>query len=511
MQLNPAAFSFPTYARPNSIFSPPPSGDSPDQYLAADGDEQAPVNLQSMLNLTRGGDIGADLDQLDRGGNGPFHGRPATYSADPAKDEKRLQIDVPAAAQEMTDDVNSPSAKSLGKGTMTLRQGESVPYQTTEGPAGTRRYSMTFPDGRKLDVLTDPSMKNDPDLLKTLRNVGDAALRIPRSQPIHMSDERKKEFNKTPNSVYLLPSLGVKEKGAGVDILPSLKVGDGVALALDQHPDEDALRHNMQVATTDLDDYSHAPTPSTDTADKVPIDKPQGKQAWPANVQVFAGARQGETLPTHTQFLKHAEDALKDGAPSFPAALAPMDGEELRDVDDDGLDMAYHPTASSNFGKGWKVGEDKPREVLILRAENQPDQEEVNSQIASLKTTLQEKYPGVKFLEPEIHNPEDVHKALQQMGQFAKDNPGAESMTFYIGHGAADSQDPRAPASRVNGGQEGELAVSNPPLGPDGKPISLTGGCVSETQLKQWFQESMGGFDNNLLLLFTCQGGSFVA
>jgi hypothetical protein len=111
----------------------------------------------------------------------------------------------------------------------------------------------------------------------------------------------------------------------------------------------------------------------------------------------------------------------------------------------------------------------------------------------------------VQFLELPQATPGDVEGALQKMHEFARTHPHAESLIFVGSHGSENDPDPRNPADGMNGSPEGTLSLTAPPDRP------WEEGQLSEATVKNWTARYLGGFSTNLLMLYCCDAGAWIA
>jgi hypothetical protein len=462
-------------------------------------------------------DLGEGVRRVDSG-DGSAKVTGLEYNGQPAvcmrtkEGALSLGIDLEAASRSMRQDIASPLARQKGSGTMTLREGHPVEYTLFSGPSGTQRFDVRLPDGRKFQIYADKSITDSAALEKSVADCADAVRRGP------SSTRQRQGLYDSLDTLYLFPSLGVARndalaaQGMGPYSIAGAQATDshGIAIPLDcvRNPDDALMGIGSALYSGPGPlSYRRLKPGAYMTGEKMSLHDPRLGVQWPENVQIFAGARQGQTLPTYASWLTKAFDRLPEEK-SLPDALSRLDDLSLLDDDDDGLKKGYNPVTSSDFGKGWVRGEQRPRIALIVRGhvqEGEPNALSLNAQVTQLKSKLREHYGDVQILELKQAKPAEVEEAMKKMKEFAASHPGAESLIFVGSHGSENDPDPRSSRDALNGSLEGSFTLTEP----QGRPWQE--GQLGEATVKKWADRYLGGFSTNLFMLYCCDAGAWIA
>lgn len=445
-----------------------------------------------------------------------FHGQPSQLTERPGRRE--LTFDVERAAEAIRSDTANPAGRDRGSLALTLADGSTASASVLQGPRGNHRFQVTLPGGRLIRVYADRELAGEA-LDQAVASVASAYRVVPRAYgaPAYVPPELVDEFESWRgqtlqdgerfrlthaldglSEVFLFPSLGIAQEGEQRSVRASQTLpGGGLAVRLARAQD---MWNQMSTSSSQGTRWRRVESAGRDSAERMTFDHHSLGERWPSNTAIVTASRQGEYLPTYASWLDRGLERLPE-ARSLPDALAGLNGQALIDYDDSGLPITYHPVTSTNLGPGWVRGEERPRVALLvtgyLPADGSPNTFNAARQVERLRQSLEQNYPGIQIRQVDQARPEDVELALQSMATFARENKGAESLVFTIAHGHNSGVDPGRSDDRLNGSVEGHLALRDRTL--------------SETTLKQWTRQYLGGYSNNLMLFYACDSGAFAA
>jgi hypothetical protein len=239
--------------------------------------------------------------------------------------------------------------------------------------------------------------------------------------------------------------------------------------------------------------------------------QPSRNITWEQNVRVLASSGQDWTSSYSTGatpygfYTKALLDLLRNdpNVKSLEAAHEILESRGYKTAN-----ATIYPPSTLRQLDSWRVGEQKPRFAILLGqlVDGHPVDDtssnfdkSVKYDLDNLQSALQD--PGL-FNMPDSHimrfenaNRQDVERAMNWAREQLKNNPGAEIVVFYSGHG--NTSTPKA--TDLEGDPIGELSGPN----------------LTETELKKWVKEKLGFALRDplnpaklLFILDTCHSGA---